>query len=409
MELIRRLRHEEDGVTIVFIAVGLFVILTVGALAYDVGAIYAVRADLQKAADNSAQSSVWELPDESEVVNQAMAYGIANHPGHGTVVNAGDVEVGHWDATSETFIAGGTPRNAVRVTARRAAVNGNAVELYLARFMGRQFQDVAATAVAVQEVTASGGNCFNNGVVAGNEVFMGQDIRLNDYCIYGKNGVHSGQDARVNGSSLIGAVDESTITFGQEPRCNGGPIENCLVEDTIDSEIADGVAQLIDDIENGTYTPPGITNVQVVGSLPNTLVDGTAYIVNGTITIGQDYSAQNIIIAARGTGTCDSHSGGIVRWGQDGAIRNTGDPTSEPAVGILATHDIRIGQDATVLGAHLIAGCDVTIGQDLRGFDASIQASRNVYINQDPNFTASFPGIVNPGGGSSIVTARLVG
>lgn len=80
-----------------FVAISLFVLLTVGALAVDVGHLYAVRGDLQKAADNASQSAIYELPDETGVVTAAMAYGAANHPGHGTVVAAGDVEIGYWD------------------------------------------------------------------------------------------------------------------------------------------------------------------------------------------------------------------------------------------------------------------------------------------------------------------------
>ena len=129
-------RPEESGATIVFIAITLFVILTVGALAYDLGNLWAVRADLQKAADNSATSAIWELPDEAAVISAAIAYGDANHPNQSPVVTAAEVEIGHWDSSAEVFIPAGTPRDAVRVTARRAEEKGNPVPLYLARFMG---------------------------------------------------------------------------------------------------------------------------------------------------------------------------------------------------------------------------------------------------------------------------------
>jgi hypothetical protein len=51
------------------------------------------------------------------------------------------------------FVANGTPRNAVRVTARRASSRGNAVPTFFAGILGRPSIDVSATATAAYLTT----------------------------------------------------------------------------------------------------------------------------------------------------------------------------------------------------------------------------------------------------------------
>lgn len=369
-------RLSEQGSTLAIIAVFMVALLGTMAIAVDLGFLLYVRTHLQATADASALAAAQELPDLSGAVTTAQAYSTANAGNWGTVVAASDVTIGHWDKGAWNFTAGGSPTNAVRVIARRSSLNGNPVGLWFARFVGQSEAGVVALAIAL------GPNCFDNGLTAGGQVTLGQDIRLDQYCIYGRDGVSMGQDPHANNGSLIGALDITTITYGQDPRCDGGPFPPCLYEGDHEPILAQMVEQLIDDLEFGPPFPPGITNVNVGNTLPSSLNEGTAYVINGNVHIGQDYAVKNVIIAARGN----------VTWGQDGAVRNTGSPTSDPAIGVYATGDMIFGQDPLVIGAHLIAGQNLTIDQDIRGLDASIQVGGDAYIAQDPHFKASWPG-----------------
>jgi hypothetical protein len=378
---VRSAVESQRGQSLAVVAFSMVVIMGMAALAIDTGMLLNERTKLQATADASALAAAQEIPNETAARAVAAEYANTNHPGHGMLVDPAEVKVGNWDPSTGTFTPGGSPTNAVQVWVRRRVDRDNAVPTFFARLIGNDLVDVSAraTAEAIPD-------CFSNGLVAGNTVTLGQDIRLDNYCIYGRNGVGTGQDPHLNNGAALGALDRNTITTGQDPRCNGGPIEPCLVEDDLWPTLAQQVSTFIDNVEAGSL-PPGITGLYVGSSLPGSLQEGHAYVINGNVTIGQDYHVKNVIIAARGN----------VTWGQDGAVRNSGSPSADPAIGIYATEDIQLGQDARAIGVHLIAGDDFIIGQDIRGLDAAIQAGDQAIIQQDPHFTSTWPGFQNGG------------
>lgn len=134
-----------------FVGVLMVPLLAMTALVIDVGFMYKTRRELQGAADAAALSSVADLPNAGTVKLTAQQYATANHPGHGTIVAPGDVDLGFWDTSTRSFTAGGLPLNAVRVTARRSDANGNPLQLFFAGVIGRPQADVGATAVAALE------------------------------------------------------------------------------------------------------------------------------------------------------------------------------------------------------------------------------------------------------------------
>jgi Flp pilus assembly protein TadG len=150
-------RHPERGAVLPIVAITLPVLLAMAAIVIDLGHLYQVRSQLQATADAAALAGAAMLPNATSVGSEAAKYADLNYPGHGTVVKTADVVPGHWNGTS--FTAGGTPTNAVRVTARRAQANGNQVPLFLGGFVGKQYSDVGASAVAVRTSTG-GGACI---------------------------------------------------------------------------------------------------------------------------------------------------------------------------------------------------------------------------------------------------------
>ncbi len=125
-------------------------LLAMAAFAIDIGYMFETRSKLQATADASSLAAVTELPSIADTQNTGVQYGGLNYPGVGTVVASNDVIPGNWDTGSASFSAWVAPYNAVEVTARRAEANGNPLDLFFAPILGRETQDVIATAVAVK-------------------------------------------------------------------------------------------------------------------------------------------------------------------------------------------------------------------------------------------------------------------
>ncbi|MDX1711995.1 MAG: TadG family pilus assembly protein, partial [Rhodovibrionaceae bacterium] len=130
--------------------IGLFAL--VAALVIDMGYGFVSRNQLQVTADASALAGASQLAeDDAAVMAEANAFAELNMPAarYGDVLADSDIEIGHWDNDTRVFTAGGTPRNAVRVTTRRSAAAGNAVNTFFAQIAGIDSLDVNTAAVAV--------------------------------------------------------------------------------------------------------------------------------------------------------------------------------------------------------------------------------------------------------------------
>ena len=382
---------DQKGTVIVLFAVTLTALFGFTALAIDIGDLYVGRNELQNAADAAALAGALLLPDTTAAGNRAIE--VANNNMNGNVLNSGDIRFGKWNFITRTLDSG-TPADVIECVTRQSRKH------FFAGVLGINQSDVSALATAIAIQPPGTGNCWNNGVEACGKVRMGQGIRIDEYCVYGKEGVTVGQGPHLTNGSLLGAWKEGSIHAGQGPRCDAGRWVDCLFYGPLDEEcrLAHNVGDLINDIKRRAYRPPGIKNVVEVDSLPSNLSNGTAYIVNGNVNIGQGYRVNNVIIAALGN----------VNWGQGGAVINTGSPTSSPAIGIYATGNMNFGQGTRVEGAHLIAGGILTIGQGVRGLDASIQVAGDAYLGQGPNFDSTWPGFDSIDWGSETGSAPVV-
>lgn len=90
----------------------------------------------------------------AEIVATARQFAGLNMPSttYGNVVPAADVVVGNWDIASRTFTSlaqtGGTAPNAVQVTGRTTAANGNALQTLLGARVGLTSVDMVTTATS---------------------------------------------------------------------------------------------------------------------------------------------------------------------------------------------------------------------------------------------------------------------
>jgi Flp pilus assembly protein TadG len=123
-------------------------LLVMVAFAVDVGYIVHVKTELQRTADACAMAGVMYLPSEAAASTAAQEVAAQNPSGSEIIVSASDVEFGHWDRDTASFVVG-TPVNAIRVTARRTEATGNPVTLFFAKIMGQTTTDVTANAIAM--------------------------------------------------------------------------------------------------------------------------------------------------------------------------------------------------------------------------------------------------------------------
>lgn len=119
--------------------------------AVDAALMRVAQTRLQVAADAAAAAASRQLQTAQSAQAEAARVAALNLPStsHGSVVTANDVETGTWNNTSRVFTAGSSNFNAVRVTARYAAANGNAHRLVFGNVLGLPNVNLAASATAV--------------------------------------------------------------------------------------------------------------------------------------------------------------------------------------------------------------------------------------------------------------------
>jgi hypothetical protein len=144
----------ERGSTIVFVSLAMVALLSMVALAVDVGMLFTARGEAQRAADAAALAGAGEFITtgpganlETEIRNEAVAYA-AQHMirGDAVVIDPDDdVEI---DFDAQT----------VRVTVPRTAARGNPVLTWFANVFGIGAADVSAVATA-EVVVANAADC----------------------------------------------------------------------------------------------------------------------------------------------------------------------------------------------------------------------------------------------------------
>ncbi len=148
MTRLRRVRHDESGMSYVFIGLGLMAFLSATMLAIDVGMLMTSRGQAQNSADSGALAGVTALVfndwnDRSEsgpAVTHARGASLQNK------VMAKDVSVLPSDVTFPTSPSG--ENNRVQVDVYRTGSRGNPVSTLIAKFFGMATADIGATATA---------------------------------------------------------------------------------------------------------------------------------------------------------------------------------------------------------------------------------------------------------------------
>ena len=145
--------------TIVFVAVSSTVLLSMGAVALDLGTLYSARAELQRSADAAALAAASFLSnytgDDAALLDEADRIARLNSVlGISAGLESGDLELGrsvYDEATGQfSFESASENPNAVRVVVRRSeGSEGGPINFAFARLFGRNQRDVTARAAAV--------------------------------------------------------------------------------------------------------------------------------------------------------------------------------------------------------------------------------------------------------------------
>ena len=366
-----RFLTDESGSILPIFALMLFVILGMAALAVDNTNGFLMRDRLQATADAAALAGVSQISSVSDARATAISFAEKNLPSstNGTVLTSSDVVIGSWGGG--TFTPGGAAQNALQVTVHRDQVNNNAVPTVFAGLFSVNELNVVATASAYADF------CYMRGVIAGNQVQVDQGATVDPgNCIYGRNQVHLDRDIVVDPGAKIGSINPNNITYDQNVTYDPAS----LIDANLTPKLANNVANIIDDLQNGTLVPPQINKVVVGNSLPDAPLSGTVYVINGDLNIDKNYAATDVIIAVRGD----------IHWGKNGSINNTQPPAGGASIGVLATGTIELGKGATVTGATLVAGIDVIFDQLTVATDIAVQAGHNVQLDQDFTLASTY-------------------
>ena len=143
------------GAILVWAALCLVIVAGFLAFTVDFGYLVVTECELQNAADAGALSGARALPKGRAAAMKASVEWIAKNLAANESVQTvpgEDVEVGLWEEGTATFTAlpessSKTP-NAVRVTCRRSAARGNALNLFFAPLLGIDSANLSANAVA---------------------------------------------------------------------------------------------------------------------------------------------------------------------------------------------------------------------------------------------------------------------
>ena len=320
----RKKDGQQNGGVIILVAVSMVVLLSFAALAVDVGHLMVARNELQNAADAGALAGAAVLyNDDGTIINTdtnqvAFDGARANHSEKVPVdvnwtsgTNGPEVQRGHWsfgwgastrgfypsDSTIVIDLPGRTDEeldamdgvtvgdvfvNAVRVVARRQAVNGTPILSFFARILGIENFELSAEAVAYRgfagkllpgdvdlpiaicEESIPNGDCnigrfINSGqAVESSETGGWTDFGQEDPCAGGTN-ANDVRDLVACG----GGVNPVVISAGEPMATNGGDIQSafntlidrwktCGTNREIDEE---GNEQIIDIDTNGDNVP----------------------------------------------------------------------------------------------------------------------------------------------------------
>jgi Flp pilus assembly protein TadG len=263
----RKLRPQRRGNVVVLSAFLMILMMALAAFAVDVGYIAEARTQLQKSADASALAAAAKLPSLSAATLAATGTATSNKTSITPSLKTSDIVYGFWDRNTATFTSPkpvGRPYNAVRITLRRTAANGNPLGLFFGRVLGTHTTDVTATAIGFGDRGLCGPFIGIEGVTVGGGIYTDSYDSYTgaydplDYNYLGSlcsdGDITVGGNVEVNGDVRAGEGDTVTLNGGSSDI--SGELGNRVTP--LDLPPVDATAASITNDNDGlpTYKPP---------------------------------------------------------------------------------------------------------------------------------------------------------
>jgi Flp pilus assembly protein TadG len=403
--------RSEGGAATVFSLFVIIMLLMIGGISVDYASGERIRSQLQGAADAAAATAVTRISSPQLAREHAIAVAALNAPVaiHGNVLLASDVVFGHWAMSPGVFRAGETPLNAVRVTTRRAAANGNPLRSFLLRFVGYATLDVSAEAVMV--ALASGlRHCSGGGLLSRTMIkTSSNNTYRNDFCLYGRSGVEIGSDTVFERGTRI---EMPRLSDFKQSGNNIGVAE-ALRQATQPVDLPDRVAGIISAMRSGNIATSGmpsyIHSIVTLGAISSTtpLVEGTLYIVNGVADLGSDRTIRNIAIVARGEVKTGSNvrmenvvfaSENKILFGSTNDFGNVGVCQSgRYSVHAFSMQNIEFGSQSRLRGLFLVSRDMIKLGSNMLAAEGIYaEAINNIEYGSNETFVGCPNGLQSP-------------
>jgi hypothetical protein len=141
------------GAIVVMVGIMIVALMLIGAILVDASRIFAAKNELQTASDAAAlAAAVQLLEDSTGALDTARAYALRNRVENRSIDSV-EVAFGVWRSPADTFIVGGGPVDAVRVTTRHA------IPLSIARVFGDSTVTISSSAIAWSSGPVSESSC----------------------------------------------------------------------------------------------------------------------------------------------------------------------------------------------------------------------------------------------------------
>ena len=199
----RRVSSRKSGTAVVYLCVMLSTLAGLVGLGVDFGRVQVAKTQLSIAADAAALYAAGALPDASAAASRALLAASGNTTeGSPVVLLPSDVQTGFWDTTLRKFTSGGSPTNAIQVTAHLSSSRGTAVPLVFASLLGARSCDVNAQAIGMLDGPAS-----TYGITGINSFSSGGLLTVDSYPSGNRGDVASNGDITLNLLGIVGLTD----------------------------------------------------------------------------------------------------------------------------------------------------------------------------------------------------------
>jgi len=196
-QLISRIK-DQGGVTAILIAIVIAFLISVTALAVDIGYVMTTKNELQNVADAAALAATRQLgaiyqsmpyaQQQSYVCDPATILPIAKDVagknragGKNITLNDSDIIIGQWDANTKTLTPTLNQPDAVEVTARRDGGANGPITTFFARILGINTVAVGADATAALTGQATAGDGDLEIPIGISSFFFNPGERCNDW------------------------------------------------------------------------------------------------------------------------------------------------------------------------------------------------------------------------------------